>query len=82
MASFNIPPEFLAQMQREQARMRYSDFGRKPDETVIFPMRGGDPTPPKPKAPSKFDGPDVIDLVLADGVWTVPSALEARVRAL
>lgn len=39
--------------------------------------------PPPPRKPSKFDGPDVIDLIRgADGVWGVPAALEPRVRAL
>lgn len=50
----------------------------------IHTMREEPPRPqPKPRAPSKFDGPDVIDLVRgADGVWSVPTALEPRVRAL
>ena len=39
--------------------------------------------PPPSRKPSKFDGPDVIDLVRgADGVWRVPAALEPQVRAL
>jgi hypothetical protein len=50
----------------------------------IHTMSEEPPRPqPKPRAPSKFDGPNVIDLVLgADGVWMVPAALEPRVRAL
>lgn len=39
--------------------------------------------PPPPRKPSKFDGPNVIDLVRGvDGVWRVPAALEPQVRTL
>ncbi|MEG9528386.1 MAG: hypothetical protein MIL41_21895 [Hyphomicrobiales bacterium] len=86
MASFQ--EAYLADLLRQQAQAQTGTMweamrnaqartGSRAGDTFDFrTMRAAEP-----RKPSRFDGPDVIDLVQgADGVWRVPPALEARVR--
>ena len=65
-----------------QSSRFFHDLGRERDQSTTFHFTQP-PPPPTPRKPSKFDGPDVIDLVRgADGAWHVPAALEPKVRKL
>ena len=69
-------------MMRAQAQNEMLDRLRKLQQAQMADALRGTRREP-PRKPSRFAGPDVIDLVKGDdGAWRVPAALEARVRAL
>ena len=73
MASFQ--EAYLADLLRQQAqasaRTQWDTINNAQARTASAPKRPA----------SRFDGPDVIDLVQgADGAWRVPEALEHRMR--
>jgi hypothetical protein len=72
----------LEAMMRAQAQNEMLERLRKLQEAQMADALCGTHREP-PRKPSRFDGPDVIDLVQGvDGAWTVPLVLEDRVRTL
>ncbi|MBN4095635.1 hypothetical protein [Methylobacterium sp. OT2] len=84
MANFHDPllAELLRQQANAQARSMWEaqqNYNASTHAADAFAYAAAAQQPKRPA--SRFDGPDVIDLVQgADGAWRVPAALEGRVR--
>lgn len=86
----SVRDAYLAELLRQQAQAQaYAQWDAINGAQARTASRASDTfdfrtmRPAEPRKPSRFDGPEVIDLVQgADGAWRVPAALEAQVRAL
>ncbi|MET3483128.1 hypothetical protein [Methylobacterium sp. 1973] len=84
MASFHDPifAELMRQQANAQARTLWEaqqNYNASAHAADAFAYAAAAQQPKRPA--SRFDGPDVIDLVQgADGAWRVPEHLEHRMR--